>query len=231
MVKATAIVLSAGSGRRMGSDLPKQYLDLCGFPVLYYSLRAFDESIVDEIVLVVSEDYMDYVQENIVSKYSFSKKITLVKGGSERVDSVLCGLSACDSDYVLIHDGARPLVEASFINEMLSEVKTRGALVAAVPVKDTLKYTEDLVSVSHTVDRSHVMAMQTPQAFERALLSGAYRAMKEAGAGGASITDDAMLVEHYTDHPVYFSRSSYRNIKITTPEDLLIAKALLEAKN
>ena len=232
-MKTVAIVLSGGSGRRMNSDIPKQYMDLLSKPVIYYSLAAFDKSRVDEIVLVVGKGDIPYVRDEVLAPFAFGKKIIFTEGGRERADSVLSGLTACsDADYVLIHDGARPLVTPQMIDRMMEDVFREQACVAAVPVKDTLKYSDDGTYVDHTVDRKTLMAMQTPQAFRRSLLADAYRAMEERGeeASTAAITDDAMLIELFTDRKVFLSEGDYGNIKITTPEDLIMAEIFLQKR-
>ena len=140
MAKYTAIVLSAGKGSRMGSSVHKQYLLLCGRPVIYYTLKAFEESPVDEIVLVTGEGEEEYCQKEIVEKYKLHKVTKIVKGGKERYHSVFQGLSACEhTDYVLIHDGARPFIGQEVIRHIMDEVQKKHACIAAVPVKDTIK--------------------------------------------------------------------------------------------
>ena len=138
--KITAVVLAAGSGRRMNSAVPKQYLLLDGRPVLYYTLRAFEESAVTDIVLVIGADEIEYCRQEFVEKYRLSKIVAVVAGGRERYHSVYEGLkAAAGSDYVLIHDGARPFVTADVIARSIEAVKVCGACVAGMPVKDTIK--------------------------------------------------------------------------------------------
>ena len=144
MAKYTAIMLSAGKGSRMGSSVHKQYLLLCGRPVIYYTLKAFEESPVDEIVLVTGEGEEEYCRKEIVEKYKLHKVTKIVKGGKERYHSVFQGLSACEhTDYVLIHDGARPFIGQEVIRHIMDEVQKKHACIAAVPVKDTIKKVDE----------------------------------------------------------------------------------------
>ena len=207
--KTAAVVLAAGSGKRMGTSVHKQYLLIQDKPVIYYTLRAFELSEVDEIILVTGADVR-----------------AVIAGGKERYDSVYEGLKALsDCDYVLIHDGARPLISSVLINANISCVQEKEACITAVPAKDTIKVADNKGYVSDTPDRSKLWQIQTPQTFSYALVSEAYR--KRAEAGDTTVTDDAMVVEKYADHSIYLLKGDYRNIKITTPEDLVIAEAFL----
>lgn len=230
--KYTAIVLSAGSGRRMHSEIPKQYMDLCGYPVLYYSLKAFEESAVNEIVLVTGALDIEFCRKEIVEEYGFSKVAAIVAGGSERYLSVYEGLKvASDADYVLIHDGARPLIDEDLIRRSMETVVREKACVPGVPVKDTIKVTDHDGYAAATPNRSSLWAVQTPQCFSVELLTQSYRrlfAAEEQGAELPAVTDDAMLVEQMTGHKVKIINGNYTNIKITTPEDLLMAKSFLQ---
>ena len=225
-----AIVLSAGVGSRMHSDIPKQYMELCGYPVIYYALRAFEERDVDSIVLVTAPEDVEYCREHIVEKYGFAKVRAVVGGGRERYLSVYEGLKAAEADYVLIHDGARPLIDAESIRLCMETVAREKACVLATPVKDTIKVADARGYAAQTPDRSTLWAVQTPQCFERALLMRAYEQlfvqMKE-GTLRVPITDDAMIVEQMTGQKVRLIRGKYTNIKITTPEDMDIAKLFL----
>ena len=218
----------------MNSEIPKQYMDLCGYPVLYYSLKAFEDSAVDEIVLVTGSQDIDFCRRNIVEKYAFSKVKTIVAGGSERYLSVYEGLQeAPDADYVLIHDGARPLIDQEAIRHSMEVVAGEKACVLAVRVKDTIKVADCGGYVAKTPDRNGLWAVQTPQSFSAELLRQAYQRLLDTGKKGTelpAVTDDAMLVEQMTGQRVRIIDGSYRNIKITTPEDLLIARAFLQAE-
>ncbi len=228
MAKYTAIVLSAGKGSRMGSSVHKQYLLLCGRPVIYYTLKAFEESPVDEIVLVTGEGEEEYCRKEIVEKYKLHKVTKIVKGGKERYHSVFQGLSACEhTDYVLIHDGARPFIEQEVIRHTMDEVQKKHACIAAVPVKDTIKKVDENGKVEDTPPRKSLYTVQTPQAFSYSLIYDSYQKM--IADGREDVTDDAMVVEAYGKVPVYVIDGSYRNFKITTPEDLEMAEFMLNA--
>lgn len=225
-----AIVLSAGVGSRMHSDIPKQYMDLNGYPVIYYALRAFEESDVDSIVLVTSPEDVAFCRKNIVEKYGFTKVRAVVGGGAERYLSVYEGLKAADADYVLIHDGARPLIDTESIRLCMETVACEKACVLATRVKDTIKVADTDGYAVQTPDRSTLWAVQTPQGFSRELLMQAYDRLFEqiqAGALTITITDDAMIVEQMTGQRVRLIEGKYTNIKITTPEDLDVARIFL----
>lgn len=225
--KIAAVVLAAGSGKRMETAVHKQYLLIKNRPVIYYTLRAFEDSEVDDIVLVTGADEVDYCRREIVEAYHLKKVRDVVAGGKERYDSVYEGLKALtDCDYVLIHDGARPLVSKELINANISCVQETEACITAVPAKDTIKVADDEDYVADTPDRSKLWQIQTPQSFSYALVFEAYRKREQAMDG--SVTDDAMVVEKYTSHPIRLLKGDYRNIKITTPEDLVIAEAFLD---
>ena len=226
-MKYTAIVLAAGSGKRMNTAVHKQYLDIKGKPVLYYALHAFEQSSVDEIVLVVGKGETDYCRQEIVEKYGLKKVKKIVEGGKERYHSVYEGLKAADHpDYVLIHDGARPFILKKTIEQTMQEVKKYQACVVAVPVKDTVKIADEEGYAKETPERKYVWAVQTPQVFSYPMIYDAYE--KALQQEDASITDDAMVLEKVTGRKVRLIEGSYRNIKITTPEDLLIAECYLE---
>ena len=253
--KCTAIVLSAGKGKRMGSDIPKQYMLLDGKPVLYYCLKSFQDSFIDEIVIVASEADFSFVKEDIVDKYGITKVKSIVAGGAERYDSVLCGLrAACGCDYVFIHDGARPFADEEVLNRAYETVRKYGTAIVSMPVKDTIKVVNDEGVTVDTPDRRRVWLMQTPQVFAYMEILEAYERMdrymknktgsdpgnREAGSAviydmenrfkNLNITDDAMVMENFGNLPVHVSEGSYRNIKITTPEDMIIAQAFLKQR-
>ena len=227
MEKITAVVLAAGAGKRMHSDVHKQYMMLAGRPVLFYALQAFAESAVTDIVVVVGAGEIDYCRKEIVEKYHIQKVCAVVEGGRERYHSVYEGLKAADgSDYVLIHDGARPLVSADIIKRSMQAVKEYRACVAGMPVKDTIKIADEDGYAKLTPERSKVWQIQTPQSFSYPLVYEAYRKM--LADEDSAITDDAMVVERMTNQPVKLIEGNYRNIKITTPEDMLIAEMYLK---
>lgn len=225
-MKITAIVLAAGSGKRMNSKVHKQYLLIKEKPVLYYSLKAFEDSQVDEIVLVVGTGEVEYCKKEIVEQYGFQKIHTIIEGGKERYHSVYEGLKATkQTDYVLIHDGARPFITQEIITRTIESVRKYQACVVGMPVKDTIKIVDTDNYAKETPNRSSVWQVQTPQAFSYPLIFTAYTKILEAE--DTTITDDAMVVERMTAQKVRLIEGSYQNIKITTPEDLLIAEAYL----
>lgn len=232
-----AIVLAAGQGRRMQSKVAKQYMSIHGKPMLYYSLKEFQESIVDEIILVVGEEEVDYCKEYIVEYYGFSKVKTIVTGGSERYLSVYNALQTVEDEivrgnlngedqYVLIHDSARPLITKHIIEEAIEGVVSNKAIVVAVPSKDTIKIADETGTIEYTPKRSLTYIIQTPQAFEFDLLMKSYREVMKCT--NLEITDDAMIVEHGSNHSVKIVEGNYKNIKVTTPEDIKIAEMLME---
>ncbi|MCR5543563.1 MAG: 2-C-methyl-D-erythritol 4-phosphate cytidylyltransferase [Eubacterium sp.] len=223
----SAILLAAGKGSRMKSDVAKQYMEINGKPLLYYSLKVFDASVVDEIILVTRREDIDYVREEIVQKYGFQKVRKIVPGGRERYDSVEKGIRAADkrNKIVMIHDSARPCVTNRMILDSISGARRYRACTVAMPVKDTIKIVDENLFGIETPDRNVVYQIQTPQTFDRKLILDAYerlRADKEV-----RITDDTMLVEKYMDVPSKMIEGSYENIKVTTPEDIQIASIYL----
>ena len=231
--KSVAIVLAAGQGRRMNSNVQKQYMELSGKPVIFYSLDVFERSFVDEIILVTGPDEIEYCRENIVEKYSFSKVRKIVAGGACRYHSVYHGLLAVkECDYVFIHDGARPFVDMSTIEGCFNAMKENEACVAGMPAKDTIRIADENEFSKMTPSRKSVWLMQTPQVFHYDLIMQAYDFLMEEEQNvldrGIEITDDVMVLEHFSSVPVKFVSGSYKNIKITTPEDLKIGENFLE---
>ena len=222
-MRNVAIVLAAGQGKRMNSKVQKQYLLLKEKPVLYYTLCAFEKSpLISEIILVTGKDEIEYCQKEIVEKYGFQKVCKITAGGKERYHSVYEGIKAIETaDYVSIHDGARPFVDADIIERVCNAVQEHKACVVGMPVKDTIKIVDEEQYAAQTPDRRKVWQVQTPQTFEYHLIKDAYEKLLAEEPEG--ITDDAMVVETMTAHKVKLVEGSYRNIKITTPEDLEIA--------
>lgn len=223
----TAIVLAAGKGTRMNSKIQKQFLEVEGKPVIYYSLKCFQESpLIRDIILVTGEESLSYCREEIVKKFGFSKVKKVTAGGKERYDSVYAGLCACDNtDYVLIHDGARPFVTEEILERTCLSVKETGACVVGMPAKDTIKISDRNKMVESTPAREKVWLVQTPQAFRYSLVKESYESIRCKDMSG--ITDDAMIVEQESGVKVALVHGSYENLKITTPEDLIIAEAFL----
>ncbi|MEG1458857.1 MAG: 2-C-methyl-D-erythritol 4-phosphate cytidylyltransferase [Acetivibrio sp.] len=227
-MKTTAIILSGGKGKRMETNIPKQYLELDGKPILYYTIKAFEKSEVDDIIVVVGRDDIEYCKKNIIEKYDFKKVKAIIAGGKERYDSVYNGINkAEDADYIFIHDGARPLIHSQEINNLKKRVQKDKACIAGMPAKDTIKIVGEENMVEKTLNRKDVWIVQTPQVFAYSLIKNAYDLMMSENK--EDITDDAMVLERYGTHPVTMVKTSYKNIKITTPEDIMVAEALLKA--
>ena len=231
-IKTSAILLAAGSGKRMGGSVKKQFMLLKDKPLLYYPMKVFEESFIDEIVVVCSPDDEDFIRDEIISKYGFKKISKLVPGGKERYDSVLCGLNAIeDCDYVFIHDGARPMIDIETLKRGSEAVQKYDACVIGVPSKDTVKIADEDNRVVSTPQRSLVWNIQTPQIFRFSLIKEAYTDVVgragEYSEQGISITDDAMVLELFNGHEIRLVEGSYRNIKVTTPEDIILAEAFL----
>ena len=235
--KTAAIIVAAGRGSRMGTKIQKQYLKLLGKPILAYTLEAFEKSETDEIILVVGEGEEDYVTREIIRPYGISRVTRVVAGGKERYESVWNGLQAVKEGifpeeknecFVLIHDGARAFITPEQINFCIGQVREHRACVMGMPVKDTIKVVDSQEYTVSTPDRSTLWQMQTPQCFELTEISSAYRKMFQSGA--EKVTDDAMVMESFGERPVKMIRGSYDNIKVTTPEDLILGEAILKEK-
>ena len=254
MGKTGVVVLAAGQGKRMNSAVAKQYLLLDGKPLIYYALKAFEESPADAVVLVTGADELSYCREEIVEAFGFQKVCRIVPGGKERYHSVYAGLKALadegfragraggaggaisadtaggtlrDEDIVLIHDGARPLVSSEVISRAMEGASVYGACVTAMPVKDTIKVANEAEFAESTPRRSLLWQIQTPQAFSFPLIFQAYKKLFSREEYQKEITDDAMVVETMTDRSVKLIRGDYSNMKVTTPEDMAVAEALL----
>ena len=230
-MKTIAIIAAGGQGKRIiATDserkLPKQFLMLRDKPVLAHTVDKFERcELVDEIVVAVPEDYLGYCSQAIVDKYSFRKVRKVICGGKERQDSVHLGLKACpnNTSIVVIHDGVRPLISVDRISESIKMCQEKKAVVVAVPVEETIKRVEQ-GNIVTTLDRSKLWLTQTPQTFEYKLISDAYEKARENNFEG---TDDSVLVERL-GHEVTILEGDYKNIKITTMEDLHAAEKLLE---
>lgn len=224
----TTIVLipAAGLGRRMDAGVNKQYLQLADRPILAHTLALFDgHPRIDHIIVISPEDEIDYCRRQVVQRYGFTHVDAVVAGGAQRQDSVRNGLAACTAspeDIVLVHDGVRPFFPAERIPAVIDTAADVGACVVGMPVKDTIK-TVEKGQILDTPDRNRLWLAQTPQAFRFSVLEHAHR---NAAAEGFAGTDDASLVERL-GHRVAVVEGDYRNIKITTPEDLILARAFL----
>ena len=222
----TAVIVAAGKGKRMGTEISKQFLPLRGKEILTHTVEKFEAAKeIRDIVLVTGQDSLQDVRD-MVQEYNWKKVVSVVAGGKERQDSVWNGLQAVseDTEIVLIHDGVRPFVTEEILNDSIETAMEMGGCVAGVPAKDTIKVcNEENIAVA-TPDRSTLWQIQTPQTFRRELILQAYMQAKEDGFVG---TDDASLAEH-SGYPVKVIMGSYRNIKITTREDLLVGEAFLK---
>jgi 2-C-methyl-D-erythritol 4-phosphate cytidylyltransferase len=232
-MKTTAIVLAGCSGKRMNSNVKKQFLQIHEKPLLYYALKAFEDSFIGSVILVTSEDDKEYCQKEIVEKYHFHKVKKIVSGGKERYHSVANGVMAAEEcDYLFIHDGARPFVTQDMLTRLFEEVKKSNACVAGMPVKDTIKIANADGYIESTPKRDLVWMIQTPQVFSYELIFKAYAILlkeeKSLIEKGISITDDAMVVETLIGEKVKLVEGSYKNIKITTPEDISVAEGFLQ---
>ena len=226
--KVVAVILAAGVGKRMNSDIPKQYLKINDKEILYYTIRAFEKSKIDEMIIVTGNEEIDYCKNQIVDKYKFTKVSKVVAGGKERYNSVANGLNAIDNaDYVLIHDGARPCISSECINEIIDCVKENSACIMAVNAKDTIKVVEDGFIVD-SPNRAKMWQAQTPQGFDYKKIKTAYnKLINESLYEGNYITDDASVWSLCNEQGVKVYIGDYKNIKITTPEDIEIARKYL----
>ncbi|MBE5889031.1 MAG: 2-C-methyl-D-erythritol 4-phosphate cytidylyltransferase [Lachnospiraceae bacterium] len=231
MSNFAAVVLSAGSGKRMKSDIPKQYMNLLGKPVIYYSLKAFQDCGFSSIVLVCGKDDIDYCRHEIIKKYDLTGVTAIVAGGKERYHSVYQGLRAVgQADYVFIHDGARSMINEDIIRRLQGAVVETGAAVAGMPVKDTINIVDSSNNIESTPERKYVWQVQTPQCFAFPAIYNAYEKLvtdEDAGIEIPPVTDDAMVLSYVSGQKVKMVEADYRNIKITTPEDLSIAELFL----
>jgi len=229
MSKVTALIPAAGMGRRMGRAVAKQFLPLGDKPMLAHTLLAFQRSTdVDEIIPILSEDDMEHCLRDVIEAFHITKVKTLVVGGKERQDSVYNGIRKLEKDasVVLVHDGVRPFVTAAMIKECVDRARKGECVAVGVPLKDTIKEVGDDGSVRQTLERNRLWAIQTPQAFPAKVLKKAYEESYRKKVLG---TDDAMLAER-AGNKVWVIMGSYDNIKITTPEDLLLAEEILKGR-
>lgn len=220
--KCGAVIVAAGSGKRMGGDVSKQFLCLGQKPIIVHTVEKFEKiKEIDEIVLVTSFPYLTYV-EGLKKEFGW-KKVTVIEGGKERYNSVLKGIYALseDTEIVLVHDGVRPFVTEKNILDIIKKTLHTGACILAVPVKDTIKAVDENGTVVGTPDRNTLWSVQTPQGFKLDLLKKAYESIEDF----KTVTDDAMVMEK-AGYRVTVVIGSYQNIKITTPEDLAIGLAM-----
>jgi len=228
-----AIVLAGGSGMRMKTTTAKQYLEIHGKPMLYYSVKAFQESLVDEIILVTASGEEEYCQSEIVEKYRLSKVTQIVNGGVQRYHSVAAGLSKVDEcDYLLIHDAARPCLSDEVICRAIAGAISYGACSVGVKVVDTISKVDNTNRIVDIPDRNILWSVQTPQCFRYAGIREAYRKMQALEPYMSTeerdkITDDVRIVRQFLDIDVYMIEGEYENLKVTTPADLKVAEIAL----
>ncbi|MCY9374238.1 2-C-methyl-D-erythritol 4-phosphate cytidylyltransferase [Bacillus sp. T17B1] len=222
------VIPAAGQGKRMKAGRNKLFIELKGDPVIIHTLRVFDSHRpCEKIILVINERERKHFQQ-LLTDYPFQTPIELVAGGDERQHSVYKGLKAVKQEkIVLVHDGARPFIKHEQIDKLIAEAEQAGAAILAVPVKDTIKRVQDL-QVCETIERSSLWAVQTPQAFRLSLLMKAHAEAEHKGFLG---TDDASLVEEMEGGSVRVVEGSYTNIKLTTPDDLTSAEAIMESES
>ena len=244
----TAVVLAGGSGSRMKSNVAKQFMLLGGKPLLWYSLQAVQQSeIIDDCILVVggaseqgNREIMEYVRREILERYGFTKVTDVVEGGTERcwsVENAMALLRSRSLDekerhgFVFIHDSARPFLTEEIIRRTYEAARQYHACVAAMPSKDTVKLATVEGFADSTPDRNLVWIIQTPQVFDRMLITDVYRRLWETYYGKSDVvpvTDDASVVERFSTVKVKLVEGSYQNIKITTPEDIEVAELFLK---
>lgn len=238
--RCVMILLAAGSGSRMKSGTAKQFMLLGDKPLIWYSLNTVEKSpVIDECILVTAEKDIDHMRRGIVEKYGFHKVSAIVPGGSERWESVANAVQTLENrgmvkkGYIFIHDGARPFLTEEVLERVYLEVKEHPACVAAVLSKDTVRLADENGFAKSTPDRRGVWIIQTPQAFETGLLVRAYAELRgradRLGKENIAVTDDAGVVELFTEQRIRLVEGSYDNIKVTTPGDMKIAEAFLEA--
>ena len=222
----SAIILAGGKGKRMRSAISKQFIDIKGKPIIYYTLKKFSENKkIDNIIAVLPEDEVKYFKENILKKYELRIN-KIVIGGKERQDSVynaLKSLKNSSTDIVLIHDGARPFISERIINEGIKFAEIYGAAAPGVMPKDTIKVKNEKNFSVDTPNRANLVSIQTPQVFKFDEILECHEKIRY---NGEKVTDDTMVVEKY-GYSVYLYDGEYTNIKVTTPEDLILAERLI----
>jgi 2-C-methyl-D-erythritol 4-phosphate cytidylyltransferase len=231
----TAIVLAGGSGKRIKTEVAKQFIQLYGRPMLYYSLRAFSDSPVDSIVLVVQEQDLEYCQKEIVEKYSIPKISSIVSGGKRRYHSSISGVLASPlaSEYLLIHDGARPCITKELILSCMDNVIEYGNGTTGVRAVDTICQVDEENKIVSIPNRNYLWSIQTPQCFRVEDIKKAHKALMEkepemSEAEKETITDDVAVIQKFLGQDVYIFQGSYENIKVTNRSDIERAERLLE---
>lgn len=225
-MKFGVVIAAGGSGTRFGTDMPKQFVDLCGAPVISHTIAKFEKSpSISQIVIVAHKNYLVFCSD-VVSSFGFSKVTSIIEGGHTRQQSVLKGIKSLskDIDYVLIHDAARPLVSVKTIEKCCKETAKHGACAAGTTAIDTIKISEDGEFVDGTIDRNKIWQIQTPQCFNKEFI---LKCHKNAAFEGIEATDDCFLAEHY-GAKIKLVDAGRENIKITNYSDLAVAEVLLD---
>ena len=231
MKKITALILAAGTGQRMHTDIPKQFIKINGKPLFIYSVERFLQ--VADVVIVVTAKEQLPTCEDLLREAGLSERVRVTEGGGERFESSYKGLLAAKkegAELVLIHDAARANISEDVIRRVLSETETHGAAVAAVPMKDTVKRADGDGFVKETLQREELWSIQTPQGFLTDLILSAYEKMGVSNMKALGVTDDSMVMEKALQRPVKLVMGDYDNIKVTTPSDLLIIQEKMETK-
>ena len=222
----SAIILAGGKGKRMNSSISKQFIEIKGKPIIYYTIKKFnDNKKIDNIIVVLSQEEIEYYKENILKKYDL-KVDKIVVGGAERQDSVYNGLKSLENsetDIVLIHDGARPFISDRIIDEGIKYAAIYGACAPGVMPKDTIKIKDENNFSINTPNRETLVSIQTPQVFK---FSEILECHKKVQIDKLVVTDDTMVAEKY-GNKVYLYDGEYTNIKVTTPEDLILGEKLI----
>lgn len=226
-MKIVALIAAAGLGKRMNAKISKPFIPIFGKPILAYTIEKFEQcKFIEKIYLIVNQEERDFCLKDIILKYNFSKVQELIEGGETRQDSVYNGLKVLDpdTDIVVIHDGARPLVEETIIQDSIEAAQEYGAAIAAIPLKDTVKKSRKDFFINETLNREEIWRAQTPQTFKYDIILSAYH---QSYKDNFFATDDAAIVERY-GHKVKMIIGSEENIKITTPFDIIIAENFLK---
>jgi len=246
MSRIAALILAAGKGTRMNSHIPKQFLKMNGRAMFLYSVEQY-LPLVDVCIVVTGEEEIEKTTA-LLMEAGYGDKVYVTAGGKERFNSSMLGLRKLrelgGAEYVMIQDAARPMVTEEIIRRNIEEMKRSDTAITAVPSKDTIKIADEAGNVLSTPDRRSLWVIQTPQGFSTELIEKAFENMMEearmeAEASGVpvedtlllkTITDDAMVVETFTDHPVKLVMGDYQNIKVTTPEDVKTAEEILKSR-
>ena len=226
-MKIVALIAAAGLGKRMNAKISKPFIPIFGKPILAYTIEKFEQcKFIEKIYLIVNPEERDFCSKDIILKYNFSKIQELIEGGETRQDSVYNGLKVLgpDTDIVVIHDGVRPLVEKTIIQESIEAAQEYGAAIAAIPLKETVKKSRKDFFINETLNREEIWRAQTPQTFKYDIILSAYH---QSYKDKFFATDDATIVERY-GHKVKMIIGSEGNIKITTPFDIIIAENFLK---